>query len=155
LATEKLKFKNMKKIFKEFKTFAIKGNMIDMSVGIVIGVAFGTVIKSLVDDVLMPIVSGIFKSPDFSNLFMILRMPTIEGIDMTSISAIRSAGGVALGYGLFINALLAFAIVSFGLFVVIKGINRLKREEDDKPKETYKPSREELILSDIRDILKK
>lgn len=145
----------MKKIFKEFKTFAIKGNMIDMSVGIVIGVAFGTVIKSLVDDVLMPIVSGIFKSPDFSNLFMILRMPTIEGIDMTSISAIRSAGGVALGYGLFINALLAFAIVSFGLFVVIKGINRLKREEDDKPKETYKPSREELILSDIRDILKK
>ncbi|MFT5280690.1 MAG: large conductance mechanosensitive channel [Flavobacteriaceae bacterium] len=155
MATEKLKFKNMKKIFKEFKTFAIKGNMIDMSVGIVIGVAFGTVIKSLVDDVLMPIVSGIFKSPDFSNLFMILRMPTIEGIDMTSISAIRSAGGVALGYGLFINALLAFAIVSFGLFVVIKGINRLKREEDDKPKETYKPSREELILSDIRDILKK
>lgn len=142
-------------MFKEFKEFAVKGNMIDMAVGIIIGAAFGTVVKSLVDDMIMPLVSGVLRVPDFSNLFFILRKPEIlEGIDMTSITAVREAGGVALGYGLFINALLAFLIVAVALFFVIKMINSLKKKEAEKPSEPKKPTEIEL-LAEIRDALKK
>ncbi|MFZ0391651.1 MAG: large conductance mechanosensitive channel protein MscL, partial [Calditrichia bacterium] len=102
-------------MIQEFKKFALKGNMLDMAVGIIIGAAFATVIKSLVDDVLMPIVAAVFNTPDFSNLFVILRNPT--GEVFTSIEAARAAGAAALGYGLFINALIAFTIVAFVLFL--------------------------------------
>lgn len=143
-------------MLKEFKEFAIKGNMIDMAVGIVIGAAFGTVVKSLVDDIIMPLVSGVLRVPDFSNLFFVLRKPDImEGIDMNSISAVREAGGVALGFGLFINAMLAFLIVAIALFFVIKMINKLKKQEaEEVPSEPAGPSEIEL-LAEIRDALKK
>ena len=142
-------------MLKEFKEFAIKGNMIDMAVGIVIGAAFGTVVKSLVDDIIMPLVSGILRVPDFSNLFFVLRKPaTMEGIDMTSIAAVREAGGVALGYGLFINAALAFLIVAIALFFVIKMINKLKKQEVEAPTAPKGPTEVELLV-EIRDALKK
>lgn len=137
----------------EFKEFAIKGNMVDMAVGIVIGAAFGTVIKSLVDDLLMPVVSSVFGTPDFSNLFTILREPEVtEGVAMDSIAAVRDAGGVALGYGLFINALIAFLLVALALFVVVKGINKAKKAEEEAPAET--PANE-VLLGEIRDLLAK
>jgi large conductance mechanosensitive channel len=142
-------------MIKEFKEFAVKGNMVDMAVGIIIGAAFGTVVKSMVDDILMPLVSSIFGTPDFSNLFMILKAPaTTEGINMESIAAVREAGGVALGWGLFVNALIAFLIVAFVLFMVVKAMNNMKKQEEAAPAAPPAPSNEEVLLSEIRDILK-
>jgi large conductance mechanosensitive channel len=141
------------KIIKEFKEFAMKGNMMDMAVGIIIGAAFGTLVKSLVDDIIMPLVSGIFGAPDFSNLFVVLRKPAeMSGVDMASIEAIREAGGAALGYGLFINALIAFLLVSIALFVVIKAMNSMKKKEEEAA--PAGPSEKDL-LAEIRDALKK
>ncbi len=142
-------------MLKEFKEFAMKGNMVDMAVGIIIGAAFGTVVKSVVDDLLMPIVSAVFGAPDFSNLFVVLRNPT--GEVFTSIEAAREAGAAVLGLGLFINALIAFLIVAFVLFLVIKAMNRMKREEEAAPEEPApepEPSNEEVLLGEIRDLLK-
>lgn len=136
----------------EFKKFAIKGNMIDMAVGIIIGGAFGTIVKSLVDDIIMPIISGIFTLPDFSNLFLVLKG---TGESFTSVEAAREAGASVLAYGQFINATIAFLIVAFALFMIIKGINELKRKDEEVAKENEPegPTEKEL-LSDIRDILK-
>lgn len=134
-------------MIKEFKEFAIKGNMVDMAVGIIIGGAFGTVIKSLVDDVIMPIVSGIFKLPDFSNMFVQL---SGDG-DFASVEAAREAGASVLAYGSFINALIAFLLLALAVFFVVKSINSLKRKEEAAP---AGPSELD-VLQEIRDALKK
>lgn len=138
-------------MLKEFKEFAMKGNMIDLAVGIVIGTAFGTVVKSLVDDVIMPIVSGVLSLPDFSNLFVILKNPT--EIEFTSALAAREAGASVLAYGSFINAILAFLLVAWALFIIIKAMNNLKRKEDEKPAEPKGPTEID-VLMEIRDSLK-
>ncbi len=138
-------------MLKEFKEFAIKGNMVDMAVGIIIGAAFGTVVKSVVDDILMPVVSAVFNAPDFSNLFILLKNPT--GAEFTSIEAARDAGAVALGYGLFINALIAFLIVAFVLFMIVKNMNKLKKEAEEAPAEPPAPPKNEVLLEEIRDLL--
>ena len=139
-------------MLKEFKKFAIKGNMIDMAVGIIIGGAFGTIVKSLVDDIIMPVISGIFTLPDFSNLFIVLKG---TGESFTSGEAAREAGASVLAYGQFINATIAFLIVAFALFMIIKGINELKRKDEEVAKEE-KPEgpTEKELLADIRDLLK-
>lgn len=138
-------------MLKEFKEFAMKGNMIDLAVGIVIGTAFGTVVKSLVDDVIMPIVSGLLSLPDFSNLFVVLKNPT-EMI-FTSVTAAREAGASVFAYGLFVNALIAFLLVAIALFLVIKAMNKLKRKEEKEEKP--KGPTEIDVLMEIRDSLKK
>ena len=137
----------------EFKEFAVKGNMLDMAVGIIIGAAFGTVITSLVNDLLMPVISGIIGTPDFSNLFLVLRNPT--GATFTSVKAARDAGAVVLAYGLFLNAIIAFLIVSFALFMMVKGINRLRRQEEAAPAAPGAPPAEVQLLSEIRDLLRR
>jgi large conductance mechanosensitive channel len=137
----------------EFKEFAIKGNMLDMAIGIIIGAAFGTVITSLVNDLLMPVISGIIGTPDFSNLFLLLRNPT--GATFTSVKAARDAGAVVLAYGLFLNAIIAFLIVSFALFMMVKGINRLRRQEEAAPAAPEAPPAEVQLLSEIRDLLRR
>lgn len=139
-------------MLKEFKEFAVKGNMIDMAVGIIIGGAFGTIVKSLVDDVIMPIISGIITAPDFSNLFIVLK--GANGSKFETLALAREAGVVVLAYGNFINAVIAFAIVAWALFMVVKTINRLKRNEQEKPATPKGPTEVEL-LSEIRDALKK
>ena len=136
-------------MIKEFKEFALKGNMIDLAVGIIIGGAFGTVVKSLVDDVIMPVVSGILKLPDFSNLFIILRNQT--GADFTSLVAAREAGASVLAIGSFINSFIAFLLVALALFFVIKGMNRLKKKEAEIPSGPTELD----ILKEIRDGLKR
>jgi large conductance mechanosensitive channel len=138
-------------MLKEFKEFAIKGNMVDMAVGIIVGAAFGTVVKSIVDDILMPIVSGLFRMPDFSNLFVVLRPKTSQSF--TSIEAAREAGESVLAYGLFINAMIAFAIVAFVLFMVVKAMNKLKREEEAAPAPAPAGPTQEQLLTEIRDLL--
>ena len=140
-------------MLKEFKEFAVKGNMLDMAVGIIIGAAFGTVITSLVNDLLMPVISGIIGTPDFSNLFLVLRNPT--GATFTSVKAARDAGAVVLAYGLFLNAIIAFLIVSFALFMLVKGINRLRRQEEAAPAAPEAPPAEVQLLSEIRDLLRR
>ena len=142
-------------MLKEFKEFAMKGNMVDMAVGIIIGAAFATVVKSLVDDIVMPLVASIFQAPDFSNLFAVLRNPT--GETFTSIEAAREAGAVVLGYGLFVNALIAFLIVAFVLFIIVKNMNRLmqeRTEEASAPEGPPEPTAQEKLLAEIRDILR-
>ncbi len=144
-------------MLKEFKEFAMKGNMVDMAVGIIIGAAFGAVVKSLVDDILMPIVAAVFGTPDFSNLFVILRNPPdVAGVDMETVAAVREAGGVALAYGSFINVIIAFLIVAFVLFLVVKAMNQMKRKEEAAPAPAAppEPSAEEKLLAEIRDLLK-
>lgn len=143
-------------MLKEFKEFAVKGNMVDMAIGIIIGAAFGTVVKSVVNDILMPVVSSIVGAPDFSNLFVVLKAPAdVTGVNMGSIEAVREAGGVALGYGLFLNALIAFLIVAFVLFLIVKAMNKMKREQEAAPPPAPpEPSKEEVLLAEIRDLLK-
>lgn len=138
-------------MLKEFKEFAMKGNMIDLAVGVVIGTAFGTAVKSLVDDILMPLVSGIFSLPDFSNLYFVLKNPA--GVDFTTVQAAKDAGASVLSYGLFINAFIAFLLVAIALFFVIKGINKLKKKEEENPEP--KGPTELDILKEIRDSLRK
>ncbi len=139
-------------MLKEFKEFALKGNMLDLAVGIVLGVAFGTVINSLVNDILMPVISGIIGTPDFSNLFLVLRNPT--GAAFTSVTAAREAGAAVLAYGLFLNAVISFLIVAAALFFVVKGINQLRRQKEAAPPPPP-PTAEVRLLGEIRDLLRR
>ncbi|MDI6712569.1 MAG: large-conductance mechanosensitive channel protein MscL [Anaerosomatales bacterium] len=115
-------------MFKEFKEFAVKGNAIDLAVGVVIGAAFGAVVNSLVKDVLMPPIGALLGGADFTNLFVVLREGT-QPAPYASLAAATDAGAVTLNYGLFVNAVVNFLIVAFALFVVVKAINRLRRPE--------------------------
>ena len=137
----------------EFKEFAIKGNMLDMAVGIIIGAAFGTMVNSLVNDLIMPIIAGIVGSPDFSNLFVVLRNPT--GQTFTSVKAARDAGAVVLGIGLFLNAVIAFLSVVIALFFIVKMINRLRRQQEAEAAPPPAPPAEVQLLTEIRDQLRR
>lgn len=142
-------------MLKEFKEFAMKGNMLDLAIGFILGAAFGTVVSSLVNDIIMPIVASILGSPDFSNLFVVLKEPAdMTGVNMDSIAAIREAGGIALGYGLFLNALISFLMMAFVLYMIVKNVNRLKKKEEEAPAPPPGPTQEELLI-EIRDLLKK
>jgi len=134
-------------MLKEFKEFALKGNFFDMAVGIVIGAAFTTIVKSLVDDIIMPIVGVFSGGIDFGSKFINLT----DG-DYATLAAAKEAGAATLNYGLFINAIITFIIVAFVLFMIIKGMNAAKKAEEEAPSE---PSDEIKLLSEIRDALKK
>jgi len=116
-------------MFKEFKEFVMRGNVVDMAVGIIIGGAFGTIIKSLVTDVLMPPVGLLLGGVDFNDLFLTLKDGSPAGPYLTLASA-QEAGAVTIGYGLFINAVISFLIIALAVFILIRNINRLKREEE-------------------------
>jgi len=140
----------------EFKEFAMKGNMLDMAIGIVLGAAFGTVMTSFVADLIMPIVSSVSGAPDFTNLFTVLREPAdMTDVNMDSLAAVRDAGGVALGYGNFINNFIAFLLVALALFFVVKGVNAAKKAEEEAPAEPEAPAADVVLLSEIRDLLRK
>jgi large conductance mechanosensitive channel len=115
-------------MFKEFKEFAMRGNVVDMAVGIIIGAAFGTIVKSLVADIIMPPIGLILGNIDFANLFVILKQGTVAGPYATLPEA-QAAGAVTINYGVFINAVISFVIVAFAVFLLIRNINRLKRKE--------------------------
>ncbi|AXT45641.1 MULTISPECIES: large conductance mechanosensitive channel protein MscL [Chromobacterium] len=116
-------------IIKEFKEFAMKGNVIDLAVGVVIGGAFGAIVKSLVDDVIMPPIGLLVGNVDFSNMFFVLKEGSKQLGPYVSVAAAKQAGAVTLNIGLFINAMVSFTIVAFAIFMLVKAINRLKREE--------------------------
>ena len=117
-------------MFNEFKEFVMRGNVVDMAVGIVIGAAFGTIVKSFVDDVLMPPICLLLGNVDFANLFSVLKEGTKAAGPYASLAAAKAAGAVTLNWGIFINTIISFIIIAFAVFLVIKGINRMKREKE-------------------------
>ena len=117
-------------MFKEFKEFAIRGSVVDMAVGIVIGAAFGTIVKSFVDDVLMPPMGLLLGNVDFANLFIVLKEGSKAAGPYASLAAAKAAAAVTLNWGIFINTIISFVIIAFAVFLVIRGINRMKREQE-------------------------
>jgi len=140
-------------MFKQFRDFAMQGNMVDLAVGLIIGAAFGAIVSSVVTDVLMPIIAAVFNAPDFSNLFTVLRAPTAADVNLNSVDAIRAGGGVVLAYGKLINAIINFLIVALTLFFVVKAMNSMKKAEAPAPAAPAGPTSEDL-LAEIRDLLK-
>ena len=138
-------------MLQEFKDFAMKGNFVDMAVGIVIGAAFSTIVKSLVDDIIMPVVGMLLGGVDFSNMFMVIKEGA-EGAAYSTVAGAAEAGAVTVNYGLFINSLITFLIVAFALFMVIKGMNAAKQAEEEAEAEA-EPSDEVKLLTEIRDAL--
>jgi len=124
-------------MFKEFKEFAIKGNVIDMAVGIIIGAAFGTIVNSLVQDVIMPPIGLLLGNVDFSNLFAVLKEGKVTG-PYASVAVAKSAGAVTINFGVFINTIISFVIVAFAVFLLVRTINKLRREEAPPPVPTTK-----------------
>jgi len=138
-------------MFQEFKEFALKGNMVDMAIGIVIGGAFATIISSLVADIIMPPVGLLLGGVDFSSIMLVLQG---DGPYATP-EAAAEAGAVTMNIGLFINALISFLVIGWVLFLLVRTMNRLKREEEEAPAEPEAPPRSEVLLEEIRDLLKK
>ncbi|NMA87425.1 MAG: large conductance mechanosensitive channel protein MscL [Tissierellia bacterium] len=118
-------------MFKEFKEFAIKGSVVDLAIGVVIGGAFGNIVASLVNDIIMPIVGKLVGNVDFSNLFI-----SLDGNKYNTLKQAQDAGAATLNYGLFLNTIIEFLIISFSIFIVIRQINKLKKEEEAAPVST-------------------
>jgi large conductance mechanosensitive channel len=135
--------------FQEFKEFAMRGNVVDLAVGIIIGVAFGAVVNSLVADVVMPPLGLILGNVDFSSLFI-----NLSGQDYPSLAAARDAGAPVIAYGSFLNALINFIVVAFAVFLLVKGMNQLRRMQAEAPAEEPAAPRQEVLLEEIRDILR-
>ena len=134
---------------KEFKEFAVKGNVMDMAVGVIIGGAFGKIVTSLVSDVLMPIIGKLTGGISFTDLFVNLGDGNYQ-----TLAAAQEAGAAVLAYGQFIQNIIDFIIIAFCIFLMIKGMNKLKKEEEPAPEAPAGPTQEEL-LAEIRDLLKK
>ena len=132
----------------EFKKFAMRGNVVDMAVGIIIGGAFGKIISSFVADVIMPPIGLLMGNVDFSQLFINLSDTTYATLALA-----KEAGAPTINYGVFLNTVLDFLIVAFAIFMVIRGMNKMKKKEEEKPAEPAKPSEEVQLLTDIRDAL--
>src|SRR5689334_5937135 len=137
-------------MLKEFREFAMKGNVVDLAVGVIIGAAFGAIVNSLVADLIMPIIGAVTGGLDFSNYFI----PLAKSVTASNLADAKKQGAV-LAYGNFITLTLNFVIIAFVLFIVIRMMNQLKRREEAKPAESAKPSAEVLLLAEIRDLLKK
>lgn len=141
-------------MIEEFKKFILRGNAVDMAVGIVIGAAFGTIIQSLVADIIMPPIGLILGSVDFSNLFLVLKEGTTAG-PYESVAAAKEAGAVTMNWGIFVNTLVSFLIVSAAIFLLIKAMNKMQPEPESTPAPAKpEPTPEEVLLGEIRDLLK-
>lgn len=119
-------------MLKEFKEFAMKGNVIDMAVGIIIGAAFGTIVNSLVQDVIMPPIGLLLGNVDFTNIFAVLKEGKVTG-PYASVAAAKSAGAVTVNFGVFINTIISFILIAFAVFLLVRTINKLRREEEAPP----------------------
>ncbi len=139
-------------MLKEFKDFAIKGNMIDMAVGIIIGAAFGKIIESLVKDVIMPPIGLLMGGVDFSNMFAVLKQGATAG-PYATVEIAQKAGAVTWNYGVFINTIIAFLIVAIAIFMLVKAVNKAKKSEPPAP--PAPPAEDVVLLREIRDSLKK
>jgi large conductance mechanosensitive channel len=135
-------------LFKEFREFAMRGNVVDLAVGIIIGAAFGAIVSSLVNDIIMPIIGFATGGMDFSKFAYELKPATV-GADGKDIAA------VTINYGKFINFIITFIIVAFSMFMIVKGMNKMKRKEETAPPPPAEPTPQEKLLTEIRDLLAK
>ncbi|GLS03205.1 large-conductance mechanosensitive channel [Chitiniphilus shinanonensis] len=142
-------------MLKEFKEFAMRGNVVDLAVGVIIGAAFGKIVDSLVKDIIMPPIGLLLGKVDFSNLYILLKDGDKLAGPYPTLKAAQDAGAVTLNYGLFVNAAFTFVIVAFAVFLLVKGINNLRRKEEAAPAEPAAPPEDILLLREIRDSLKK
>lgn len=138
----------------EFKKFILRGNVIDMAVGIVIGAAFGAIVKSLVDDMLMPVVGLLVGNVDFTNLFVVLRGGADAAGPYPSLEEAKAAGAVTLNYGMWLNTVVTFLIIATAIFFVIRAVNSLEKRKAEAPAPPPEPSPQEKLLGEIRDLLK-
>ena len=138
-------------MLEEFKKFAMRGNVVDLAVGVIIGAAFGAIVSSLVADIIMPIVGAVTGGLDFSNYFV----PAVEGGDGATSLADAKKHGAVLAWGNFLTIAINFVIIAWVLFLVVSGINRLQRKEAEKPAEARRRREQEVLLTEIRDILAK
>jgi large conductance mechanosensitive channel len=139
-------------MLQEFKTFIMRGNVLDLAVGIVIGAAFTGIVNSLVADIIMPPIGYLMNGIDFSNIFVVIKGAADGTTDFASLKAAKEAGAVTLNIGIFLNAIINFFIVSAAIFIIVKNVNRLKKKEDETP---AAPAPSELYLKEIRDLLAK
>ena len=135
-------------MLKEFREFALKGNMVDLAIGVIIGAAFGGLVQSIVNDLLMPIIGYLTGGIDFSQMYI-----QLKGAPQPTLAQAKTAGAT-IAYGNFITLVINFLIVAWVLFLVVKAMNRLKRQAPPAPPEPAKPSRQEVLLTEIRDALK-
>jgi large conductance mechanosensitive channel len=140
-------------MLKEFKAFALRGNVVDLAVGVIIGAAFGSIVTSLVNDVIMPPIGLVVGNIDFSNLHFVLKEGTSATVapPYPTVAAAKAAGAVTLNYGAFINSIISFTIIAASVFLLVSGMQRLYRKEAAKP---APPPRSETLLEEIRDLLK-
>jgi len=141
-------------VFKDFKEFAMRGNVVDMAVGIIIGGAFGVIAKTLVSDVLMPPIGLALGGVDFTNIFTVLREGAEVAAPYATLADAQSAGAVTMNWGVFLNTVINFLIVAFAVFMVIKGLNSAKREEEAQEEEAPAPPEDVVLLREIRDALR-
>ena len=138
-------------MLREFKEFAMRGNVLDMAIGIIIGAAFGAIVTSLVNDLLMPPIGLLLGGTDFSNLFFVLKEGPTPG-PYASVAVAKTAGAATLNIGVFLNAVISFLMVATAVFLLVKGVNRMRREEPPPP---AAPTTQEALLGEIRDLLRK
>lgn len=141
-------------MLKEFREFAIKGNVVDLAVGVIIGVAFGAIVSSLVADVIMPPLGLVLGGLDFRDFFVVLRDGAKAPSPYATLADAKAAGAVTLNYGLFFNTIFTFLIQAWAIFLLVRGMNRLRRREAVAPSVVPVPSAEEALLAEIRDLLK-
>ena len=137
---------------KEFKEFAVKGNVMDLAVGVIIGGAFSKIIDSVVKDLMMPLISGLIGSVDFSDMYLVLKGSVEDGLALTKAREIPET--VIFAYGSFITVAINFLLLALAVFLLVKGINSLKRKQEAKPVAPAGPSKEEVLLTEIRDALR-
>ena len=137
-------------MLKEFKEFAMRGNLVDLAVGFILGGAFSTIVKSLVNDIIMPPLGLLLGGVDFADLIY-----PLDGNAYESLAAANEAGAPVIAYGLFINNVISFVLMALALFFVIKGMNSMKKKQEEAPAEVPPPPRQEVLLEEIRNLLAK
>jgi large conductance mechanosensitive channel len=138
------------KITQEFREFISRGNVIDLAVGVIIGAAFGKIVNSLVAEVIMPPIGALMKGVDFSSLFV-----SLDGKNYETLTAAKQAGAPVIGYGVFLNTVIEFLIIAACVFLIVKVVNKIKREPSPTPATPAEPTRSEALLAEIRDALKR
>ena len=141
-------------MLKDFKEFALKGNVIDLAVGVVVGAAFSPIVASIVNDILMPPIGLLVGGADFSNMFVVLKDGTKALPPYESLAAAKAAGAVTVNVGVFINTVVNFLIVAVAIFFVVKGMNRLRRQQPAPVPAVVEPPKSEFLLAEIRDLLR-
>lgn len=139
-------------MLKEFREFAMRGNVVDMAVGIIIGAAFGRIVESMVKDLIMPPLGLLLGKVDFTNMFVVLKHGLTPGPYLT-VDAAQKAGAITFNYGMFVNNVVSFVLVAFAVFLLVRSINRLRRKQAESPAEAPPPAEDVVLLREIRDAL--